>query len=62
MNLYAVIMRLSATQDRAIVIKAPSITEALRKVDTMRGDFITIAPLVSSEAYLEAIENGRKAS
>jgi hypothetical protein len=62
MNLYAAIMRLNATIDRAVVIKASNLTEALRKVDTMRGSLIAIAPLVSDQSYLEAIEDGRKAS
>lgn len=58
MKLFAAILRLSATQDRAVIIKAGTITEALQKADSMRGKLINLAPLVSNEAYLEAIQNG----
>lgn len=57
MTLYAAILRLSPTQDRAVLIKADTLTKALVKVDTMRGVLISIAPVVSNEAYLRAVED-----
>lgn len=60
MKLYAAILRLSATQDRAVIIKAANLSDALKKVDTMRGSLMYIALVVSEKAYLEAIENVQK--
>lgn len=57
MKLYAAILRLSATQDRAVIIKAANLSDALKKVDTMRGSLMYIALVVSEKVYLEAIEN-----
>jgi hypothetical protein len=59
-KLYAAILRLSVTQDRAVIIKAANLSRALTKIDSMRGQLICLAPVVSDKAYLEAIENGRR--